>query len=67
MRAVLGVLLEHPDQEIFGLEVVKATGLEPGTVSPILQRLRVPVSLSIVGNPLRSPNARAGHRADSTG
>ncbi len=40
MRAVLGVLLEHPDQEIFGLEVVKATGLEPGTVYPILQRLR---------------------------
>lgn len=39
-QAVLGALLEHPDKELYGLEVVKASGLEPGTIYPILQRLR---------------------------
>ncbi|PZS13132.1 MAG: PadR family transcriptional regulator [Pseudonocardiales bacterium] len=38
--AVLGALLDRPDGELYGLEVVRASGLEPGTIYPILQRLR---------------------------
>ncbi|HEY3896788.1 MAG TPA: helix-turn-helix transcriptional regulator [Pseudonocardiaceae bacterium] len=38
--AVLGALLEHADTELYGLEIVRASGLEPGTIYPILQRLR---------------------------
>jgi len=38
--AVLGALLERPDAELYGLEIVRASGLEPGTIYPILQRLR---------------------------
>ena len=39
-QAVLGALLERPERELYGLEIVKASGLEPGTIYPILQRLR---------------------------
>jgi DNA-binding PadR family transcriptional regulator len=38
--AVLGALLDRPDAELYGLEIVRASGLEPGTIYPILQRLR---------------------------
>ncbi len=38
--AVLGALLDRPDNEQYGLEIVRASGLEPGTIYPILQRLR---------------------------
>jgi PadR family transcriptional regulator len=38
--AVLGALLDRPDTEVYGLEIVRASGLEPGTIYPILQRLR---------------------------
>jgi PadR family transcriptional regulator len=38
--AVLGALLEWPDAELYGLEIVRASGIEPGTIYPILQRLR---------------------------
>ncbi len=38
--AVLGALLERPDTELYGLEIVRSSGLEPGTIYPILQRLR---------------------------
>jgi PadR family transcriptional regulator len=38
--AVLRALLDRPDFELYGLEIVRASGLEPGTVYPILQRLR---------------------------
>ncbi len=40
VQAVLGALLQDPDTELYGLEIVKASGLEPGTIYPILQRLR---------------------------
>lgn len=40
VQAVLGALLKQPDAELYGLEIVKASGLEPGTIYPILQRLR---------------------------
>lgn len=40
VQAVLGALLQQPDTELYGLEIVKASGLEPGTIYPILQRLR---------------------------
>jgi len=41
-RAVLGALLEHeqPDAELYGLQIAHASGLPPGTIYPILQRLR---------------------------
>ncbi|MGH3912756.1 MAG: PadR family transcriptional regulator [Pseudonocardiaceae bacterium] len=41
-RAVLGALLEHeqPDAELYGLQIANASGLPPGTIYPILQRLR---------------------------
>jgi DNA-binding PadR family transcriptional regulator len=38
--AVLGALLDRPDAGLYGLEIVRASGLEPGTIYPILQRLR---------------------------
>jgi PadR family transcriptional regulator len=38
--AVLGALLDRPGTELYGLEIVRASGLEPGTIYPILQRLR---------------------------
>ena len=38
--AVLGALLDPPDTELYGLEIVRASELEPGTIYPILQRLR---------------------------
>lgn len=37
--AVLAALLDGPDAELYGLEIVRASGLEPGTIYPILQRL----------------------------
>ncbi len=40
VMAVLGALLERSDAELYGLEIVRASGLEPGTIYPILQRLR---------------------------
>ncbi len=40
VQAVLGALLQQPDAELYGLAIVKASGLEPGTIYPILQRLR---------------------------
>jgi DNA-binding PadR family transcriptional regulator len=40
VQAVLGALLQQADTETYGLEIVKASGLEPGTIYPILQRLR---------------------------
>jgi PadR family transcriptional regulator len=38
--AVLGALLDGPDAELSGLEIVRASGREPGPIYPILQRLR---------------------------
>jgi PadR family transcriptional regulator PadR len=38
--AVLGALLERVDTELYGLEIVRASGFEPGTIYPSLQRLR---------------------------
>lgn len=40
VQAVLGALLQDSTAEMYGLEIVKASGLEPGTIYPILQRLR---------------------------
>jgi DNA-binding PadR family transcriptional regulator len=40
VQAVLGAMLQHPDTELYGLEIIKTSGLEPGTIYPILQRLR---------------------------
>jgi PadR family transcriptional regulator PadR len=37
--AVLGALLDGPDAELYGWEIVRASGREPGTIYPILQRL----------------------------
>jgi DNA-binding PadR family transcriptional regulator len=40
-QAVIGALLDQgPDEELYGLEIVKASGLPPGTIYPILVRLR---------------------------
>lgn len=39
-QAVLAVLLST-DGEVYGLEVTRASGLPPGTIYPLLQRLRV--------------------------
>jgi PadR family transcriptional regulator len=45
VQAVLGALLHRlldqpSNPELYGLEIVKVSGLEPGTIYPILQRLR---------------------------
>jgi PadR family transcriptional regulator len=39
VQAVLGALLQEPDTELYGWQIVNASGLEPGTIYPILQRL----------------------------
>lgn len=39
VQTVLGALLQRPEAESYGLEIVKASGLDPGTVYPILLRL----------------------------
>ncbi|MDT7798501.1 MAG: PadR family transcriptional regulator, regulatory protein PadR [Actinomycetota bacterium] len=38
-RLVLHALLQVPESELYGLDLIRATGLGPGTVYPILQRL----------------------------
>lgn len=38
--AMLASLLDRPDTELYGLEIARASGLEPGTTYPIPQRLR---------------------------
>lgn len=38
-QAVLGVLLDHPLQQQYGLEISKAAGLPSGSLNPILARL----------------------------
>ena len=39
VRLVLQALTDEPGQERYGLEIVQATGLMPGTIYPILARL----------------------------
>ena len=39
VRLVLQALAEEPDAQRYGLEIVDATGLLPGTIYPILARL----------------------------
>jgi PadR family transcriptional regulator, regulatory protein PadR len=38
-QLVLRALLEHPGQEMYGLEICHAAGLASGTIHPILARL----------------------------
>ena len=38
--AVLGTLPDRLDTELYGLEIMPASGLEPGTIYPIQRRLR---------------------------
>jgi PadR family transcriptional regulator, regulatory protein PadR len=38
-RMVLRALLREPDGEVYGLQIVEASGLPPGTIYPILSRL----------------------------
>lgn len=37
--AILTVLLEHQQEELYGLQVIELTGMESGVVYPILRRL----------------------------
>lgn len=37
--AVLRALLDRPDAELYGLEIARGSGLGPGRIYPILQRL----------------------------
>jgi PadR family transcriptional regulator, regulatory protein PadR len=39
VQLVLRALLEQPDRELYGLQIVDATGLPPGTIYPIMARL----------------------------
>jgi DNA-binding PadR family transcriptional regulator len=39
VQHVLRALLEDPERELYGLEIVEATGLPPGSIYPILARL----------------------------
>jgi PadR family transcriptional regulator PadR len=38
-QLVLRALLEHPEREMYGLEICHAAGLASGTIHPILARL----------------------------
>jgi PadR family transcriptional regulator PadR len=37
---VLQVLLAEPNDEVYGLDIIKSSGVAPGTVYPLLQRLQ---------------------------
>jgi DNA-binding PadR family transcriptional regulator len=39
VQLVLRAMLDDPHRELYGLEIVEATGLPPGTIYPILARL----------------------------
>jgi PadR family transcriptional regulator PadR len=39
VQLVLRALLDDPDRQLYGLEIVDSTGLPPGTIYPILARL----------------------------
>ena len=39
VQLVLRAMLEDPHRELYGLEIVEATGLPPGTIYPIMARL----------------------------
>ena len=39
VELTLRAMLDGPDQELYGLELVEATGLPPGTIYPIMARL----------------------------
>ncbi|BCL14157.1 hypothetical protein GCM10017556_18960 [Micromonospora sagamiensis] len=39
VQLVLRALLQDPERELYGLEIVDSTGLPPGTIYPILARL----------------------------
>jgi DNA-binding PadR family transcriptional regulator len=39
VQLVLRVLLDQAEREVYGLEIVDATGLPPGTIYPIMARL----------------------------
>ncbi|WP_229071011.1 PadR family transcriptional regulator [Actinoplanes sp. DH11] len=39
VRLVLHALAAEPDRQLYGLEIIDATGLMPGTIYPILARL----------------------------
>lgn len=39
MQAVLQVMLEDPERELYGFELAKSSGLASGTIYPILARL----------------------------
>lgn len=39
VQLVLRALLSDPQRELYGLEIVDATGLPPGTIYPIMARL----------------------------
>ncbi|MGH3694670.1 MAG: PadR family transcriptional regulator [Pseudonocardiaceae bacterium] len=40
LQAVVGALLQQPDEEKFGLEIAEDSGLEPAVIYGVLQRLR---------------------------
>ncbi|MCW6003616.1 PadR family transcriptional regulator [Micromonospora sp. CPCC 205371] len=39
VQLTLRAMLERPDSQMYGLELVEATGLPPGTMYPIMARL----------------------------
>src|SRR5688572_8186790 len=39
VQLTLRAMLDEPDSELYGLELVEATGLPPGTIYPIMARL----------------------------
>jgi PadR family transcriptional regulator PadR len=39
VQLTLRAMLDEPDRELYGLELVDATGLPPGTIYPIMARL----------------------------
>jgi DNA-binding PadR family transcriptional regulator len=39
VQLTLRAMLDEPDRELYGLELVEATGLPPGTIYPIMARL----------------------------
>lgn len=61
-QAVLGALLAADGEEVYGLQIVRASGLAAGTIYPILQRLLLSGWIVARWEPAEQAQAQAQRR-----
>jgi DNA-binding PadR family transcriptional regulator len=70
-RQVLQALLDAPDDETYGFELVKVTGLPSGSVYPILRRLEdekiINAREEVIDPNVRRPRYRIFYRLSADG